>query len=104
LEWFTSHRERHLPVTSPFTNEEMTELLEPNVEMANAISEYRIVRATKALARRTQPEMAHSASMESPVSSLAELGAMFSLLDGLRGLLAETLDGWSPPQIVVVFL
>jgi hypothetical protein len=34
--------------------------------------------------------------------SLAELGAMFSLLDGLRQLLVQTLDGWQPPQLVVV--
>jgi hypothetical protein len=37
------------------------------------------------------------------VKSIAELGRVFALLDGsLRGLLAATLDGWQPPQVVVV--
>lgn len=27
---------------------------------------------------------------------------MFSMLDGLRDLLAEALDGWQPPQIIVL--
>ncbi len=35
-------------------------------------------------------------------NSLAELGAMFSLLDSLRQLLSETLKGWHIPNIVVV--
>ncbi len=37
------------------------------------------------------------------MKSIAELGRMFALLDGsLRELLAATLDGWQPPQVVVV--
>ena len=41
-------------------------------------------------------------SANPPAKDLSELGNIFSLLDGLRGLLAETLDGWQPPQLVVV--
>ena len=43
------------------------------------------------------------AASSQPVKSIAELGRMFALLDGsLRELLAVTLDGWQPPQVVVV--
>ena len=83
----------------------------PNSHIANSIDEYR---------KRQRGERAaggKSATAGIPFSnlknlppldvalapkSLSELGAMFSLLDGLRQLLAETLDGWQPPQIVVV--
>ncbi len=37
------------------------------------------------------------------MKSTAELGRVFALLDGSpRELLATTLDGWQPPQVVVV--
>lgn len=55
--------------------------------------------------KHSRPPTAQDGDVEGgreSVKSLAELGHMFSLLDGLRVLLAETLDGWQPPQIVVV--
>ena len=116
-DWFAGCRERQLPVTSPYTRAEITEHLVPNFDMAKAMAEYteehaerKAAQAAKAraeAARRAEVRQCggvHSApSADSgKVKSLEELGAMFSLLDDLRELLAETLDGWHPPAIVVV--
>jgi hypothetical protein len=38
----------------------------------------------------------------SGVQSLKQLGVIFSQLDRLRDILATTLEGWQPPQLVVV--
>ena len=51
-------------------------------------------------ARRPVSE-GNSTQRDAP-KSLSVLGTMFSMLDGLRDLLAETLDGWQPPKIVVI--
>ena len=97
LAWFKSCSERHLSITSPCTRENMSERLVPNSDIANSIEEYRERRHGE---RPAEEEASVDASLAS--RSLSELGAMFSLLDGLRQLLAETLDGWQPPQLVVV--
>jgi hypothetical protein len=99
LAWFKSCSERQLPITSPCTRKPISERLVPNADIAKSIEEYR---------KRRQGELSASGKAAPAIDatlapkSLAELGAMFSLLDGLRQLLAETLDGWQPPQIVVV--
>ena len=107
-DWFASCKERGLPVTSPLTRKEMSEQLTPNMGMKTTISAYREERTARAQDGKTKhsrPPTAQDGDVEGgreSVKSLAELGHMFSLLDGLRVLLAETLDGWQPPQIVVV--
>jgi hypothetical protein len=99
LAWFKSCSERQLPITSPCTRKPISERLVPNADIAKSIEEYR---------KRRQGELSASGkaapAIDAPLApkSLAELGAMFSLLDGLRQLLAGTLDGWQPPLIVVV--
>jgi hypothetical protein len=101
---FKSLAERDLCIISPCTREccsrkPILEHLVPNSDIAKSIEEYRNMRhgedpaggkAAQALDATLAPK------------SLAELGAMFSLLDGLRQLLAETLDGWQIPNVVVV--
>jgi hypothetical protein len=112
LEWFASCRQQGLPITSPFTRAEISERVVANFDMAKAITEYQDERAAAA-ATAAAPPSARTSAASAPVArgpqqdagavtSLAELGVMFELLDGLRELLAETLDGWQPPQIVVV--
>ena len=44
-----------------------------------------------------------AAAVEPPrIASIQDLSLVFSHLDGLREVLARTLDGWRPPQIVVL--
>ena len=62
--------------------------MRPDLKVAAAVHKYREER---------------DAASSQPVKSIAELGRVFALLDGsLRELLAATLDGWQPPQVVVV--
>jgi hypothetical protein len=102
-----SCKERGLPVASPF-GDPLSEDFKPDPSMAAAILKYKEERAARVgapdppnsaprgAARRDAPNSAN-------VKSLAELGRIFALLDGsLRELLAATLDGWQPPQVVVV--
>jgi hypothetical protein len=120
LAWFKCRSERQLQITSPCTRKPMSERLVPNEDIAKSIEEYRKGRkGGRSASGKAPPGLQRNAScaefehiLESTTrsaidatlapKSLAELGAMFSLLDGLRQLLAETLDGWQPPQIVVV--
>jgi len=96
LAWFKSRSERQLPITSPCTRKPISERLVPNADLAKSIEEYR--KGRQGASGKAAPAIDATLAPK----SLAELGAMFSLLDGLRQLLAETLDGWQPPQIVVV--
>ena len=100
--------ERGLPVTSPF-GDALSEKLEPDVKMAAAVRKYREERAARMPPRAaagpvpSRPAAQRDAASSQPVKSIAELGRMFALLDnGLRELLDATIDGWHPPQIVVV--
>ena len=78
--------------------------------MKKAIEEYNEQReAVLAAERESRESLANASAAVSteqstnpPAKYLSELGNTFALLDGLRGLLAETLDGWQPPQLVVV--
>ena len=127
LAWLASRNERKLSVTSPF-GDTITENFSPNERMAAAIHKYRKQRTAAIDAGAPDPPRPGSAlalaeircgggallsSQESSaaaqraaaspeVKSIAELGRMFALLDDLRELLYATLDGWQPPQLVVV--
>ena len=91
IDWIASCKARGLPITSPFTREEISERLVPNANMVTAILEYRAARERAANARRAggaddagiedAPEDAPvGAESLEPVKSLAELGRMFSLM------------------------
>ncbi len=92
LAWFKNLSERQLPINSPWTRKPISERLVPNSDLAKSIEEYRKRRqgvsgiAVPAIDATLAPK------------SLAELGAMFSMLDGLRQLLADTLDGCKPHE------
>jgi hypothetical protein len=104
-----SFKERGLPITSPF-GETLSESFEPDQNMVATIVKYRGEsaarepdRAGASLGQQPAAQRSAAGSSSEPVTSIAELGRMFALLDGsLRELLATTLDGWQPPQIVVV--
>jgi len=103
LDWLASRKERKLPVTSPF-GDTITENFSPNERMAAAIHKYRKQRTAAIDAGAPDPPRpaAQRAAASPEVKSIAELGRMFALLDDLRELLYATLDGWQPPQLVVV--
>ena len=105
LDWFQGCRTRQVPITSPWTREEMSERLVDNFDMKKAIEEYKEQREAVLAAAREHNESNAIVTQIVPVpvsteptaspqaKDLSELGNIFSLLDGLRGLLAETLDG-----------
>jgi len=93
LSWFKSCHEQQRPIISPCSRQPISENLVPNSDIVKSIEEYQKRECSAG-------EPAVDATLAS--KSLAELGAVFSLLDGLRQLLTETLDGWQTPQIVVV--
>jgi len=115
LNWFADSSKLHFPITTPLKSICSTKLL-PNKKVAKAIKVYReqqdviidrkIAAVMTSRTRRAQIGGAAATDDPKPLSespkSLAELGAMFATLDGLRELLAESLDGWQPPSIVVL--
>jgi hypothetical protein len=105
--WFKSLSERRLRIISPCTREcckrkEISEHLVPNSDIAKSIEEYRKMRLKSVQEGLAGGKAAVGLDLTLAPKSLAELGAMFSLLDSLRQLLSETLKGWQIPNIVVV--
>ena len=103
--WFQSCSERQLPITSPCTRKPMSKRLKPNLHISKSIEEYRKRRHVVAFLEHGECSADGNAApaLDATLApkSLAELGAMFSLLDGLRQLLAEMLDGWQPPILLL---
>ena len=86
--WFRSCQDRRLRVTSPWTRAPMSTNLRDNADL-----------------RRRIAGAVHQRSFVTGlegISSIHELNAVFAQLDPLRDILAETLQGWRPPQLVVI--
>ena len=86
--WFRACQDRQLQITSPWTRAPMSRNLRDNIELKRRI--------TAAVHERS-----FVTGLEG-LSSIHELNAVFAQLDPLRDILAETLDGWRPPQLVVI--
>jgi len=91
--------------TSPSTNLPISDVkLTPNLNIKWSIDEFLIARAREL--RRSEQHSStgthHVCQNLGPVKSVSELAGMFSKLDSMRDLLAETLKDWGPPQIVVI--
>jgi hypothetical protein len=86
--WFRACQDRQLQITSPWTRAPMSRNLRDNIDLkrriAAAVHERSFVTGLEGL------------------SSIHVLNAVFAQLDPLRDILAETLDGWRPPQLVVI--
>jgi hypothetical protein len=86
--WIRSREDRQVQITSLWTRAPMSNNLRDNAELksriATAVHERSFVTGLEGL------------------SSIHQLNAVFAHLDPLRDILAETLDGWRPPQLVVV--
>jgi GTP-binding protein EngB required for normal cell division len=87
VKWFSSCSERGLPTTSPITR---------NV-VGTDIKDVKTKK--RPLAKSDEPSFASDIE---GVASIHELRAVFSELDPLRDVLAQTLKGWQPPQLVVL--
>ena len=88
--YFEDRDEHDLPITSIFTGLLMSRELIPNRDLQSAIQ--------KAL--RNDPTL--STNLSKKISSINCLNSVFKELDQLRDVLAETLEGWKPPQLVVI--
>ena len=91
LEWFKSCAERGMDKISPITRAVVGMKLKD----------------VKGKKRPLQPDAESSldntfASNIQGIASIHELRAVFSELDPLRDILAQTLQGWQPPQLVVI--
>ena len=86
--WFRSCKIRRSPISSPWTRAVISEKLidcpELKQKIANAVHERSLVTGLEG------------------VSCIHDLNAIFKELDVVRELLAETLEGWCPPQLVVI--
>ncbi len=81
--WFETCRVKNEPITSPWTRERMGQVLRPDWEAAESAEKVR------AEAVRNLP-------------SINDLRKVFAILDPLRDILNQSLNGWQPPQLVAI--
>ena len=109
-EWMQACTRERRPPTSPWTREVLTSTsVRPNITLKKAIEDYTREQAQRAAMQAAPaPSMAAAAggttaaAVSADIMTLSELGRVYAHLDSLRELLAETLDGWQPPQLVAV--
>ena len=86
--WFRSCKDRKRPIVSPWTRATISEKLATapalKQKIANAVHTRSLVTGLEG------------------VTCIHDLNAIFKELDSLRDILAETLEGWNPPQLVVI--
>ncbi len=110
--WFQSCRQRNLAITSPWTREEIGTSLVPDAHAAEHAERLRRQLAEKGastvLSLVGRPVTHDSSSSSdlgavlSNVSSIHDLRRVFATLDPLRNILEQSLDGWQPPQLIVI--
>ena len=86
--WFRSRQDRQLQIISPWTRAPGSNNIRDNAELKSKIA-------------AAVHERSFVSGLEG-LSSIHQLNAVFAHLDPLRDILAETLDGWRPPQLVVI--
>lgn len=87
--YFVSQETQGKPIISPWTRGGMSKRLVPDNVAAKAIEKRRMGRIDfKALIPGAR--------------SIHDLGDVFATLDSVRDVLADFLDGWQPPQLVMV--
>ena len=93
IEKYFEARERlRLPIVSIWTDLPMSRRLKPNPELRAEIQK----------AMLNHPASGFSTNLPTDVTSLNCLNFAFKELDQLRDVLAETLNGWKPPQLVII--
>ena len=114
-QWFEQCRRQGLESpTSPITREPMDSRLLDNVALRLGIEQLRgafaeapspapaPTEAEAETARQARLQKINGVAPSADVGTLHELGEIFAHLDGLRDLVEQCLDGWQPPQLVVV--
>ena len=90
-------------LSSPKTRGRISTKLVPNLSMKSTVEKLRDLASEHARrAEKVAVTRLEVAESDHSVQCLSKLSATFTLLDGLRDLLYETLEGWQPPNIVVV--
>jgi hypothetical protein len=97
--WFQSLRQRGLPITSPWTRREIGARLVRDEAAAGRAK--RLRQAMKRTLRNPAREVDLRTALQG-VSSIHDLRGVFGVLDEVRDVLEQTLDGWRPPQLVVM--
>mmetsp|Transcript_5089 Transcript_5089/g.14213 ORF Transcript_5089/g.14213 Transcript_5089/m.14213 type:complete len:299 (-) Transcript_5089:221-1117(-) len=108
-EVFRQDQEAARPHTSPHTGLPMGTALTPNTAIAAQLESFRAAYGQEPAPRCPPqeeeedelPEEAHQPA-GAVLQSLRDLREIFSRLDRLRDILATTLEGWQPPQLVVL--
>ena len=96
--WFETRRRDGLPFTSPKTGAQIGSKLTENKDMKIRITELQDrTKAVDAAAKQKGKK-----NTIPPPKSLDQLAEHFRDLDPIRAELADTLDSWSPPVIVVI--
>ena len=97
--WFESLRRRGRPIVSPVTLRAMGTGLVPDAAAAAGAQRLRQAMA------RTLNNPAKGIDLRAAlqgVSSIHDLRNIFDMFDDTRDLLAQALEGWQPPQVVVM--
>ena len=85
-DWFQACRARNRQPTSPMTRRVVSESLVENLELRS----------------RMFRDWHQSALLIPQTKSILSLREVFAQLDPLRDILSQTLNGWQPPQVVVI--
>jgi hypothetical protein len=91
--YFEAREQRGLPIISVWTGKQMSRELTPNNELRLKIENAILGMKDHAFSSKNQ-------TMDT--TSLQCLNSAFKELDQLRDVLAETLQGWKPPQMVII--
>ena len=102
--YIATRQQAGLAIISPLRGDDIRpDLLKVNVSVKKHLDEF-----VSGRARDLRRPVSESAAAGAPRAanktwtSLNELGGMFAMLDGMRGILDETLKDWKSPKIVVI--
>mmetsp|Transcript_4465 Transcript_4465/g.11603 ORF Transcript_4465/g.11603 Transcript_4465/m.11603 type:complete len:980 (-) Transcript_4465:191-3130(-) len=93
--WFVSLEHRQQPITSPFTRAEMGKKLVPDPDAAEKVKAFRNKSINPGYGVDLKKLLGTTASIH-------DLREIFATLDPLRDILDSSLEGWQPPQLVMI--
>jgi hypothetical protein len=95
--WFDSLRKRNLPIVSPCTRTEIGTSLQENAPASAHAAKLR-----ESLSHPNSDQVLDAGAASQGISSIHDLRRIFASLDSVRDILEQTLEGWQPPQLVVI--
>jgi hypothetical protein len=100
--WFASLRQRGLGIVSPCpTRQEMGTRLERDEEAAGRAQRLRKGMSRTLTDAGRNVDVRRACAVEG-IASIHDLREVFGTMDSVRDILEQTLDGWQPPQLVVI--